>query len=105
MPVRRNQPAKTTAADIAGDLPERFYNPVVAVEHGAMTGLRDYLTDLQAHLDKTHGQSRPGLPCAVEIMEELGIPPSEWYRAALAAQTENSRRTASGQPAQPETTA
>jgi hypothetical protein len=89
MPARRNQPAKTTAADIAASLPERFYTPVLAVEHGTMTGLGDYLDDLQAHLNKTYGPTQRGIPSPVEIMEELGIAPNEWYKAALTVTPQN----------------
>lgn len=57
------------------DLPERFYEAEVRVEHGSMTGLADYLRDLTEYL------GAPGQ--AVETMTGLGISPSEWYRVAL----------------------
>jgi hypothetical protein len=69
------------------ELPERFLAPVVRTEGGTMTGLRDYIADLTAHLRTALNQENPP---TVAVMAELGIAPSEWYRAILTCQ-ENAR--------------
>ncbi len=83
MTVRKNHPQGTLEAVIAA-LPGRFLAPEVYTEGGQMTGLRDYMRDLSAHLaDALDTHSPPTLA----VMTELGIPPSEWYRAILAPES------------------
>ena len=84
MPPRRNKHGALTAADLASNLPERFHTPVAKVEHGQPTGLAEYMADLDKHLTELCGPRRTGVPSAVEVMHALGVPPSEWYRAALS---------------------
>jgi hypothetical protein len=65
-----------------GRLPARFLNP--KVEPGTTTDLRDYIRDLAEHLSRELGISPDRVP-TIDVMESLGIPPSEWYAALLKA--------------------
>lgn len=81
MTVRKNRPQGTLEAVIAA-LPDRFTAPEVYTEGGQMTGLRDYMRDLSAHLAEALDTDSPP---TLEVMAALGIPPSEWYGCALEA--------------------
>ncbi|MGL6235694.1 MAG: hypothetical protein ACRC20_10145 [Segniliparus sp.] len=68
---------------MADDLPGRFYNPQPAVKDGDLVGLRDYIRDLTTYLDEHLAPTRRDDPSVTDVMAEIGIPPSEWYRHAL----------------------
>jgi hypothetical protein len=81
MPPRRN-PIRRSLESVLENLPDRFYEPKVYAEDGAMTGLRAYIADLSEHLRQELGTDNPP---TVEAMTALGIAPAEWYRALMMA--------------------
>jgi hypothetical protein len=73
----------TSASSSPGNLPDRFLSAKIDFDHaGEMTSLREYMVDLGEYLRATYG---PSGPSAADVMRDIGIPPSEWYRAALEA--------------------
>lgn len=76
-------------------LPEQFWHPDPKVEDGRLVGLHSYLADLDSWL--RHELSLPdagaprsrgaGAPPTFEVMNELGIPTSEWFSIVLNDQT------------------
>lgn len=68
---------------VVADLPDRFVNAEVVVENGQMTGLAAYMRDLFSHLQTELGFASQHQ--VVQVMRSLGVPPSEWYRAAFNA--------------------
>lgn len=89
MPPRR-KPSRRSLESVLENLPDRFYEPKVYAEDGAMTGLRAYMADLSEHLCQELGTDNPP---TVEVMTALGIPPSDWYRAVMTAPTTTERQT------------
>jgi hypothetical protein len=76
----RKRPTISQLDRVINRLPARFLNPTVAA--GTVTSLRDYIRDLTEHLSLETGISPDRIP-TIDVMESLGIPPSEWYRALL----------------------
>jgi hypothetical protein len=87
--IRRSGNGRTLAAAI-DRLPDRFLNPVFDVD-GQLSGMRDYMRDLQAHLERDLGRPVDQFELHGVVMTELGIPVSEWVRIALAKQAERQR--------------
>lgn len=92
MPVRRaSHRHATSVAELIDRLPERFWEPVPEVEHGNMTGLHRYMTDLAGWIDVQlgttsqgpQGRSR-GRDLAPEVMRAIGADPAQWYREMLS---------------------
>ncbi len=88
MTVRRNGNGKTIAAAI-DRLPDRFLNPAFDVDP-QLSGCREYMRDLQAHLERDLGREVDHYEVH-SVMTELGIPLAEWVRVALAKQGERQR--------------
>jgi len=87
--VRRNGNGKSLAAAI-DRLPARFLDPVFDVD-GQLSGCREYMRDLQAHLERDLGREVDQYEVHGIVMTELGIPISEWLRIALEKQGERQR--------------
>lgn len=93
MPARWQTQRRDKLDDVLDRIPERFTTNIsVTVEHGQMVGLSDYTRDLDRWLRDELGipQESPryqGRTAPVsEVMEALGVPPSEWFRQALSNQ-------------------
>ena len=82
MTIRRSSQRRGSLDSVLANLPERFREAEVYAENGSMIGLAAYMADLTQHLQKELGSESHHL--VVEVMNSLGIPPSEWYRALLA---------------------
>ena len=89
MTVRRSGNGKSLAAAI-DRLPARFLDPVFDVD-GQLSGCREYMRDLQAHLERDLGREVDQYEVHGIVMTELGIPISEWLRIALEKQAERQR--------------
>jgi hypothetical protein len=82
MTIRRNRQGSSLEAVLAA-LPDRFRDAEVYHTRGSMTGLAAFISDLGQHLRVELGLGADQDPPTVDVMTELGIPPSEWYRAIL----------------------
>lgn len=91
MPVRWQTQRRDKLDDILDRIPERFTTNIsVTVEDVQMASLSGYARDLDRWLrdelgipqesPRYRGQHVPVL----EVMDALGIPPSEWFRQALS---------------------
>lgn len=80
MTVRKSAQRSTPLELVIDSLPEEFLTPEIRSDDREMAGLRTYVGKLTEHLRCALNQ---GNPPTIEVMRVLGIPPSEWYRAAL----------------------
>jgi hypothetical protein len=81
MTVRRGG-APTPLDRVVAGLPARFLKATIEVDdQGNLTSLRDYMRDLADYL-RAEGVDSGSV---VDVMSRIGLPPSEWFRAALEA--------------------
>lgn len=87
MTVRKNSKARKTLDDVLDNLPTGFLIADVVIDGGAMVSLRDYTGDLTKHIRQELGLRHDAdvQKLTAAAMEELGIPASDWYLAALTA--------------------
>ncbi|MDV6246874.1 hypothetical protein R3Q17_36285 [Rhodococcus opacus] len=91
MTTRRGSRRQTNTVDaLAERLPSRFLSPRLVTGEGT-NGLQQYHSELSEWLRQELGllpQDDPRVsvrdtPPTIQVMTEIGIPPSEWFRVYL----------------------
>jgi hypothetical protein len=79
---KRSVKRAKTLDDVVAALPARFLSPRVAVVAGTQVGLREFMADLEAHVESELGRESSPKDAAV-VMGKLGIDPHVWLGLAL----------------------
>lgn len=78
---RRNLRRTDSLADVIDALPDSLLQIEFQADN-TMSGLRDYIRELRAHLSHELGYQADS-DVVTQVLDELGIPVSEWYRQAF----------------------